>query len=137
MIESAVVLSVLLLLLLGMLELSLAITRNTVMSEVARRVARMAIVHGANASAAQGHWGIAELKLTAADNHPAAAAARDVLLTLPPADVKISLTWPDADNEPDDRIHVTATYTHTPLVPIPGWYGQLNLRSESTMRIAH
>lgn len=107
------------------------------MSEVTRRVARTVIVHGANANNAQGRWGVAVLELTAADNHLAAAAAREALMTIQPADVKLTITWPDADNEPDDRVHVTAAYTHTPLVPIPGWYSQLHLSSESTMRIAH
>ena len=137
LVESAIVLPVCLLLLLGMLELSIALVRHTVMSETARRVARAAIIHGAMSEAAQGQWGPAPLSLSAADSHLAAEAAQPVLMTLNPADVQISLSWPDGDNQPDDRVRVAVSYTHQPIVPIPGWYSQLSLTGVSTMRIAH
>lgn len=137
LIETAIVLPVSLLFLLGMLELTIALVRHTVVAEAARRVARSAIVHGASATKAQGHWGPAPIELHAADDHPAAACARDVLMTLDPAQVQINLRWPDGGNEPDDRVEVTIALVHQPLVTFPGLYGQLNLSGRSTMRIAH
>ena len=41
------------------------------------------------------------------------------------------------DNQPDQRVQVTVSYIHVPIVPIPGWYSELNLQAVSTMRIAH
>lgn len=137
MVESTIILAICVLLLLGMLELSLALVRHTAMCEAARRVARAAIVHGAMASPSQGCWGPEPLSTTAADSHPAAVAAREALMTLNPAEVLIAIEWPDADNQPDSRVRVAVHCTHQPIVPIPAWYSQLDLRGVSTMRIAH
>jgi len=137
LVEAAVVLPVCVLFLLGLLELSLALVRHTVMAEAARRVARAAIIHGTNATSAQGHWGPAIVSINAAANHPAAASVRDVLMTLDPAQVQISIQWPDGGNKCDQRVQVGVTYRHQPLIPIPGWYDHLDLQGSSTMRIAH
>jgi hypothetical protein len=137
LVEAAVVLPVCLLMLLGMIELTIALVRHTVMAEAARRVARAAMVHGASAAATQGHWGPAPLDLDAADDHPVAASVRDVLMTLDPSEVQISVRWPDGDNEPDDRVEVNVTFVHQPLLPFPGYYDQLTLNGRSVMRIAH
>jgi Flp pilus assembly protein TadG len=137
MVEAAIVLPVCVLFLLGLLELSLALVRHTVMAEAARRVARAAMIHGAGAAAVQGHWGPAAVSIYASDNHPAAAAVRDVLMTLDPSQVQISIQWPDGDNQYDQRVQVGVTYRHQALLPIPGWYDHLDLQGSSTMRIAH
>ena len=136
-IEAAIVLPVCLLLLLGMLEISIALTRHTVMAEAARRVARAAIVHGDHATAAQGQWGPTTLEIDAAEDHPAAAAVRDFLMTLEPSQVQINVQWPDGGNEPEDRVAVTVSYVHEPVVTFPGFYDHLNLSGRSVMRIAH
>jgi hypothetical protein len=137
MVESTIVLAVCLFLLLGMLELSLALVRYTAMSEAARRIARAAIVHGSRSNAAQGIWGPAAIDTNAGSSHPAAAATRDVLMTLIPAEVAIRITWPDGGNRPDQRVHVAVSYIHEPMLFIPGWYSQLNMQADSTMHIAH
>jgi Flp pilus assembly protein TadG len=137
LLESAVVLPVCLFMLLGMIELTIVLVRHTVMAEAARRVARAAMVHGASALPSQGQWGPAPLDLDAADDHLAAAIARDVLMTLEPSQVQISVRWPDADNESDDRVEVNVTLVHQPMVTFPGFYDQLTLSGRSVMRIAH
>jgi len=43
------------------------------------------MIHGASATATQGHWGPASVTINAASSHPAATAVRDVLMTLDPA----------------------------------------------------
>src|SRR6185369_11985421 len=93
MVESTIVLAICLLLLLGMLELSIALVRHTMMSEAARRVARAAIIHGDKTTATQGKWGPATLNTNAGSSDPAAVAVRDVLMTLNPADVAIAIRW--------------------------------------------
>lgn len=136
LVESALILSVFLLLLLGMLELSLALVRHTAICEAARRVARAAVVHGSRCQTAA-PWGPAAIALTADDSHLAAETALPALVTLQPPDVHIELSWPDGGNHSDDRVRVVVHSTHHPIVPIPGWYEQLDLRAESTMPIAH
>jgi hypothetical protein len=131
------VLAVCVLLLFGMLELSLALVRHSVLSEVARRVARAAIVHGDRSEPMQDTWGPASLSVSAADDHPAAAAARLVLMTIDPADVELELSWPDEGNQAGQHVRVAARFTHRPIVPVPGWYDELNLHAVSTMQIAH
>lgn len=134
-VESAVVLGVFVLLLFGMLELGVALVRHTVICEAARRVGRAAIVHGAQAK--EGSWGPATVNTNAASNHPVAAIARSVLMTLDPVNVQITVVWPDGSHDPDDRVQVTVTTTHIPIIPTPGSYSELELRAESMMRIAH
>src|SRR5687767_15026058 len=111
-VESAVVLAVCLVLLFGMLDLSLLVMRNTLMSAAARRVARAAMVHGGSASASQGQWGPASLTTHGASDDPAALAIRDMLLTLDPNEVSINLVWLDGGNKPDQRVQVIVRYTH-------------------------
>jgi Flp pilus assembly protein TadG len=137
LVESAIVLAVLLLILMGMMELSVALVRHTAITEAARRVARAAIVHGRMANSSLGSWGPAAIDTNAGNSDGVALAARDVLMTIDPADVTLSVRWLDGDHEPDDRVQVTVSYIHHPLVPIPGWYSQLNLTAVSVMRVAH
>ena len=137
LVESAMVLAACVLLLFGMLELSLALVRHSVMSEAARRVARAAIVHGDRSAPAQDPWGPAPLSVNAADDHPAAAAARLVLMTINPAEVEIELTWPEGGNQAGQQVRVATRFTHRPIVPVPGWYDELSLQAVSTMQIAH
>jgi hypothetical protein len=137
MVEGAIVLGVATLLLLGTLELSLVLVRRTSVCEAARRVGREAIVHGEMAAATQGTWGPAEFELSADGNHAAAAIARTALVMLPAADVQLRLTWPDASTLPGRRVCSEVAYTHYPLLPIPGWYTEIELTAKSTMLIAH
>jgi hypothetical protein len=137
MVEAAIVLPVCLVMLLGMVELSVALVRNTVMAETARWIARAAIVHGAKATAAQGRWGPAPVEIDASDDHPAALVVRDFLMTLDPSQVQISIQWPDGANEPDDRVEVMVSFVHQPVVTFPGLYDHLSLTGTSIMRIAH
>jgi hypothetical protein len=135
-VESAIILISCLVLLLGMLELSLALVRYSVVAEVARRVARAAIVHGERASATQDSWGPAALDLRADSTHPAALAAQPAFMALDPSDVQISIIWPDGDNRVDRRVKVTARVTHRSIIAMIG-YGPLTLESTSVLRIAH
>jgi Flp pilus assembly protein TadG len=136
-VESAIVLSIYLLLLLGMMELSIAVVRYGMLADAARRVARTAITRGSMAPNSLGTWGPATTETTADKSDPIAAAVRPTLATMDPKDVRIRVHWPDGGNQPDQRVHVTIAYTHYPLVPIPAWYTQIELQGDSTMRVAH
>jgi hypothetical protein len=135
-VESAIILSSCLALLLGMLELSVVLVRNTVAADVSRRVARAAIVHGESANATLGSWGPASMELTADSGHPVALAARPALMVLNPSDVHISVVWPDGGNLVGQRVLVTVSILHHPIVSALG-YGSFTLQGMSIMRIAH
>lgn len=137
MVESAIVLSVCALLLLGMLELSLALVRAEVMSEAARRAARAAIVRGENAPAAMGQWGPAVLEINAGASHPVADAVTPILMTIQPADVTIRLEWLDGGNAVDDRVQATVECQHQSVLPMVSSYLSFPLRGNSVMRVAH
>jgi hypothetical protein len=130
------VLLVSLLLLLGMLEMTLVIVRYTVMVEVAKRIAREAIVHGNLASDGE-QWGPAAIVTHAASGSPVALATRNVLTTLDPSEVAIAVTWLDGDNQPDQRVKVSVSYTHQPIISIAHLWSSIELQGSSTMRIAH
>jgi Flp pilus assembly protein TadG len=137
LVESTFVLSVCAVLLLGMLEMSLALVRHTAMVETSRSVAREAIVHGSLAAPLLEEWGPETLTISAADDHPAARAARKTLVTINPAEVQLEISWPDGDNQPNQRVRVAANYRHRPVVAIRGWYDELPLEGISTMFVAH
>lgn len=137
MVESAIVLSVVALLLLGMLELSLALVRSEVMAEAARRAARAAIVRGENAPNALGTWGPAELEVLGGDDHPVADAIAPILMTIDPDLVTIRIEWPDGGNAVDDRVEATVTCQHQSVVPLISNYVSIPLRGKSVMRVAH
>ena len=135
-VETATILCVLLLLLLGTLDLGIAVVRYNVLAAAARRVTREAIVHGAEAPPERPAWGPGDYTGTAADSSEIAGAALPYLPTINPADVAMSVTWPDGDHQEGDRVRVRMAYVHHAIVPLMP--SQLfNLRAECTMRIVH
>lgn len=136
-VESAIVMSLLIVMLFFILELGLTTVRYNVLSTAARATARELIVHGSTSSPERTPWGPTEYSGHAGDGSGPAAAAAPYLATLNPADVSLNVTWPDGDNRTGDRVHVTLRYVATPRVPLlelPTFY---DLRAESTMQIVH
>lgn len=136
-VESAIVMSLLIVTLFFILELGLTTVRYNVLSAAARATARELIVHGSTSSPERTPWGPTEYSGHAGDGAGPASAAAPYLATLNPADVSLNVTWPDGDNRPGDRVHVTLHYIAAPRVPLldlPTFY---DLRAESTMRIVH
>jgi Flp pilus assembly protein TadG len=137
LVESAIVLGSVCMLLLGMLEISLALVRLNAVSEAARRISRAAITHGEKCNAAQGKWGPTTLTMTAASDHPAAAVAKPFLTALDPTLVSLQVEWPDGDAAPDSRVRVTVSTSHQSLVWSFFSTQGLVVSGQSTMRIAH
>jgi Flp pilus assembly protein TadG len=135
-VEAAVVMSVLLLFLFGLLDLGLATARYDVLSAAARDVARAAIVRGGRAAPDLTSWGPATYSGNAADSSEIAETAATVLATMAPADVTVQVSWPDGDNEEGDRVQVVLQYVHQGL-SLLGLGNGLTLRSQSTMQIVH
>jgi len=135
--ESALILPVLMFVLFGMLDLSLAAVRYNALADASRRIAREVILHGAVAPTSSGMWGPASFSGTAASNSVIVASIQNTLPTMARGDVNVSVTWPDSDNSPRDPVRVEVSYVHRPIVPAISIWGPLTLRSVSTMHIVN
>ncbi len=133
LVETAIVLSTFAVMMLGMLDLALAILQQNSLDAAARRVARDAIVRGEMAATA---WGPASYRSPAAANTDIAGSAREPLIALDPRDVTVAVDWPDGGNQPEQRVRVRCRYRHESTFPL--FFGRsLDLSSECVMRIAH
>lgn len=137
LVEGAVVVSVTLVLLFGMLDLGLAVLRHNCLCEAARRTARRAAVHGAKAPPEQSVWGPAQYVGTAADATEMAAVVRTALVTMEPSQVALIADWPDDSNHPGGTVRVELTYDHQPMLPFLFGSLPLTLKSVAYMQIAH
>ncbi len=137
MVETAIVLSTLLILLLGMFDLSLGVLRHNFLSDSARRLAREAVVHGRLAEADKTAWGTSTYVGTAADVSEIGDMVRPLLLTMNPEDVQVRVDWLSGSNEPGALVRVTITYTHAPMTSFVLGGADVELRAVSTMQIAH
>jgi Flp pilus assembly protein TadG len=136
-VEAAIVLPVFLLIVLGALDLGIAVFHDNTLSAAARRGARQAIVHGALAAPQAISWGPTSYAGTAADASAIAQAIRPSLFTFDPSQVQINVDWLDGGNQPDQRVRVTLTYQERSVVP--GFFGHapISFQAVSTMRILH
>jgi hypothetical protein len=137
MVEAAVVLGVFLTLLLGSLDLALAVLRSNALAEAARRLARAAIVHGEDSAAVFTPWGPATCQGTASDGSDYADAIRDALVVAKLSEVKYQLIWPDGDNAGGDRVQATLTSKYAPILPSLFGSASYTLQATSVMRIEH
>jgi hypothetical protein len=136
-VESVFALSVSLTLILGMLDLSLAELQDNLLSEAARRLARAAALHGALGPPQVTAWGPTSIATNAGDGSAYAAIITPILATMTPANVQVSLAWPDGGNTLGQRVQVVLTYTHHSVIPLNIYGASLQLQAESTMLIQH
>lgn len=134
-VEGAIVLGVVLTLLLGMLDLAIAVLRFNTLSEAARRGARAAIVHGELSSPEKTSWGPATFTGTADDSSELAAAIRPVLVAFDAADVAVTADWLDGGNARDDRVRIAVSYSHQLIFSQLFGSDPITLNGVSTMRI--
>jgi hypothetical protein len=135
--ESAFVLPVVLFVLFSILDLGLATIRYNSLADASRRIAREAIIHGSLARAEVGSWGPASFTGTAADDSPICESIRSTLPTMNRQSVSVTVTWPDADNGPRDRVIVEVTYPHQTMIPFLSSSTDIALRSLTTMNIVN
>ena len=133
--ESAIILTTSLVLVLGILDLGMATYRYNLLADAARRLAREAIVRGAEASPEVQPWGPTEIVGTAADNTPPANLIRPLLVGFDLSKVTVNVVWLEGDNTSESRVRVQLEYSHKPLTLLN--LGAVNLRATSTMRIVH
>lgn len=152
--ETAIVLIVFLILVLGFIDLCLVTFRYNLISQVARQGARIASVHGEMASPVMsswgpgGSWGPGSGNSIEVDATNSSAGIVDELRTglineksdpgylagLELARTQVKVDWLDGDNKVGSRVQVTATTRYRPLfVAVP----ELTLRAASTLEITH
>lgn len=135
-VEGAVVLIVFLTLMLGTIDLGIAVASYNSLADVARSVARQASVRGVHASPETMEWGPATYQGTAADAHAIAMSSRQSIVMADPGDVLLVVAWPDGDNRLNDRVVVTVAYQYESFLPLAP-YSPIPMSSTSTVRVVH
>lgn len=135
--EAAVIITVFLVLILGGIDLLLAVYRNNTLSQAARYGARQAIVHGALATSPVTPWGPATYSGTAGDGSQYASAVGPMLVGFSLNDVNLMVEWPDGSNVVGSRVRVSLSMTYRPLLGFIYGNETYLLSGASTMPIAH
>jgi Flp pilus assembly protein TadG len=139
-VESTVVVLALLTMILGMLDLGLAVFQYHVVSEAARQGARLAIVHGQMAPSGWngGSWGPTTINKSAnTSGTPLVDEIKPLLVSLDLTQTTIKAEWLDGGNAPENRVRVTVSTTFQSSVTFIFGGSSLNLSASSTMPIAH
>jgi len=135
-VEAAVVLTTFLVVLFALFDVAVASARSNALSESACRAARTAIVRGKKSPAAS-RLGPTAWSGTAAGSHVISQAIRPLLITMPPGQVQVRLTWPDGGNAIGQRVRVEVSYRQQNSVPFVFGSAPWPLHASSTMRIVH
>jgi hypothetical protein len=134
--ETAIVLGVFMIVLLGFLDLGLVLLRQNSLTAGVGRLSREACLRGQLAPPQRTAWGPDPISTTAEDESEIAAAIRPTLVGIDRRRVQIQLEWPDGGNEMGQRVRVTATCPHDSIFPF--LFGpRTQLRSICVMRINH
>jgi len=137
MVETAVVLTVLLTLIFGTLDLALAVRQYNAVADAARQVTREAIVRGEYAGPRKSPWGPTTYVGTAADDHDISRAVLAAIVGMEPSDVNIKVEWPDGTNAIGKRVRCTVSTTYQPIITRLALTTDVPLTATSTTLIAH
>ena len=136
-VEGAIVLPVLVIVVIGMLDLSLLVLESNTLAEASRRMCRQAMVHGQMASPQMTVWGPTSVSGTANDGTEYAEALNPELVTFDLTQVSYTINWPDGGNQPGNRVQVTVNYQYQPLMPLILGTSSVPITMETTMEVAH
>jgi Flp pilus assembly protein TadG len=145
MAETGVVLLTFLIVVIGTIDLGIAVLRQHTITEAARYGARRASVHGAycqltTPSWENGGWGATQIGPTSASTTgtPIIDDMRNNFLQdiVPLSSTNITVTWPDGNNNIESHVKVQVTTTYTPMLTLI-FNGSISLSASSTMQIAH
>jgi hypothetical protein len=137
--ETAVVLNVFLILVLGMLDLGIGVLRYNAVAHAARQGARQAMLHGsfAPSNVQGGPWGPTPINTTGDSGVPIAAALEQYLFTCDPDTTTIKVEWPDGSNLPGKRVRVTVSTPYHPMMSFIFGNPSITLQATSIVQIAH
>lgn len=124
----------------GMLDLSIALLRNEMLSEISRTGARTAITHGQYAQSGWngGPWGPTTISAYAnTTGTPIVDGVKPLLIGFDLSQTLVTVEWPDGGNAVQQRVRVTISSTYRPILSFVLGNRTINLRGSSTMRIAH
>jgi Flp pilus assembly protein TadG len=127
-------------LVLGMIDLAVAISRSNTLSHAARQGARHAMVHGSLATTGSngGPWGPGPIDQPAtAAGVPVVDAVRPLLVNCTLDESQVRVEWLDGSNTPGKQVRVTVTTTYRPMVTFLFGNPAIQLTASSTMPIAH
>jgi Flp pilus assembly protein TadG len=157
LVEAAIVTTVFVTLIFGMIDLGVVLYRKHVAAEAARQGARMAIVHGylAPSDSAMNAWGPTPSYYPVLSGHSlyagstsATVAASDssdelacalapYLAGLDPGTVAITIQWPDGNNDVGSRVTVSVATTYEPPAAFLFGGSPITIGGSSTMTIVH
>lgn len=137
--ETAVVLLVFLMLILGMIDLGIGVAANNALSYSARDAARQAMVHGQLAPAGWqgGPWGPGAMDQTWDGGAGGGTLRQPLAAEFPLTNVRTHVEWPDGSNQPGNRVRVTVSGEYHPAVAYLFGDPAISMRASSTMLIAH
>lgn len=137
MLESAVVGTLMLLLIVTVLQMALAMLMYNSLSSAARAAARMAIVRGDEAEPEQNAWGPVKLELDGESQHEIMATIMKHLRGIDPEDLSVVLEWPSGMNEAGEDVVVELTVTNDQLPRLTRLFFPEEIRARSIMQIVN
>lgn len=138
--EAAVVLPVFFLIVFAMLDLSICLLRNEMLSEISRTGARIAITHGVYAKDGWngGSWGPTTITAQAnTSGTPIVDALKPYMVGFDLSATTVKVEWLDNSNSVQSRVRVTVTTTYKPVLSFVLGSSTIYLSGSSTMPIAH
>jgi Flp pilus assembly protein TadG len=136
-VEAAIVLSVFLLILFVMIDLSLMVLDYNLLCEGAQQLCRQAMIHGSKSAPQETMWGPTSVQGNAGDGSQYSQAFQQDLATLPLSKVKYQLVWPNGTNRPDDSVQATLSYQYSPMIPFVLGNQPIALQAVCTMAVDH
>jgi Flp pilus assembly protein TadG len=132
-VEGAIILTVLLTLIFGMMDLGLGVMRFNMISHAAREGVRQAMVHGGSSFSPwpAGQWA------ASANGNPVVDAISPQLIGCDLKNTTITITWVDGLNSVEQRVRVTINTTYQPLMTYIFGASPLQLQAAATLRFAH
>jgi Flp pilus assembly protein TadG len=133
LVEAALILTILLTLIFGMIDLGLGVMRFNMISHAAREGARQAMVNGQYSLYPwpPGTWNASTPGQRVVDAISPQLVGCDLTQTT------INVAWVDGTNEIQQRVRVTIDTTYQPLMTYLFGAGPLHLEAASTTRFAH
>lgn len=137
LVESAIISSLLFLIVMGMADLAIGVLHFNSLSESARRLGRFVATSGELATPEREMLGPDSYIGTAADDSRIAEELRRTLTVPDLEHVSITVNWVENSNRVGDRVQVLLTYPYQSIVPSIIGESSFNLTVESLVSIRH
>jgi Flp pilus assembly protein TadG len=138
LVEFSLTLSLFLTIVMGVLDIGLAVFRYHQLTDAARYLSRKAAVHGSQASTL-GVWGASTLQGSNGPSTPVGLLLSQRMVGVPTGTVQYTMFWPDGGNVAyhNDRVGVGLQMSYTPLLTSLVGIGPFTMSTSSIVPIAH